>query len=236
MFFGGDNRPHTGPAREYGLSPWTNTSRFHWFKPHAVLCSQGYDGDNAHVPGFHTAIFLGVPDESTALSVLPAHQLLFQGKALDAVKITAYGSLVGLAFALLFLIPALYVIPIIYKSSRGFVVYILIIFVILLILREKREYWATGIFLIAGFFGLLALNLKIISSNQVLFLVFAGLFGISTSLNSLKSKTPMIPQEEFSTVKVDKSFLGSGLLGSIGGMLVGGSAGNEPVPDRDTDV
>jgi len=37
---------------------------------------------------FIPAIFLGVPEESTALSVLPAHRLVLAGKGLEAVKYT----------------------------------------------------------------------------------------------------------------------------------------------------
>jgi len=62
---------------------------------------------------FIPAIFLGAPEEATALSVLPAHRLLLQGKALDAVKLTALGSLLGLGFALLLMAPTLILIPMI---------------------------------------------------------------------------------------------------------------------------
>lgn len=75
---------------------------------------------------FIPAIFLGVPEEETALIVLPAHQLLLQGKALDAVKLTAYGSLAGLIISLLLLPPALYLIPLAYNALRPFMVYVLL--------------------------------------------------------------------------------------------------------------
>ncbi|MEM7821789.1 MAG: tripartite tricarboxylate transporter permease, partial [Candidatus Aenigmatarchaeota archaeon] len=37
---------------------------------------------------FIPSIFLGAPDENTALSVLPGHRLLFEGKGYEAIKLT----------------------------------------------------------------------------------------------------------------------------------------------------
>jgi putative membrane protein len=131
---------------------------------------------------FIPAIFLGVPEEDTALSVLPTHQLLLAGRALEAVKLTAYGSLVGFVFALIMLVPAIYTIPVIYHHIRGYVVYLIGLAAVLLILREGgwvRRLWALCIFFLSGALGLQALNLGFISATHVLFPVFAGLFGLS---------------------------------------------------------
>lgn len=87
---------------------------------------------------FIPAIFLGVPEEATALSVLPTHRMLLAGKALDAVRITAYGSLLGLVSSMVLVVPALYLIPKIYAAIRRFVVYLIIACVLILIFREKR--------------------------------------------------------------------------------------------------
>ncbi len=48
---------------------------------------------------FLPSMFLGAPDEGTALSVLPGHRMLLQGQGLEAVMCSAYGSLVGAAAA-----------------------------------------------------------------------------------------------------------------------------------------
>jgi TctA family transporter len=58
---------------------------------------------------FIPSTFLGAPDESNALSVLPSHRLLLAGKGLQAVQAAAMGSLVGALVSLLF-IPVLFVI------------------------------------------------------------------------------------------------------------------------------
>lgn len=173
---------------------------------------------------FIPAIFLGVPEEETALSVLPTHQLLLQGKALEAVQLTAIGSLLGLGFSLILLLPALFVIPIAYQSLRPFIVYILLIAVILLIIREKekrRIFLSIMVFFMSGWLGIIMFEQKLLSTTQVLFPVFVGLFGLSNILFSLKSETIKIPQDEFIRVKIDRKMVSSGILGSLGGILVG---------------
>jgi putative membrane protein len=74
---------------------------------------------------------------------------------------------------------------------------------------------------LSGILGLQALNLNNISTTYVLFPVFAGLFGLSGILYSLKEEPRSVPQQEYALVKVDGGMLGSGLLGAIGGVLVG---------------
>ncbi|MBN2014200.1 MAG: tripartite tricarboxylate transporter permease [Candidatus Altiarchaeota archaeon] len=173
---------------------------------------------------FIPAIFLGVPEEETALSVLPTHQLLLQGKAIEAVKLTALGSLLGLGFALLMLVPTLILIPLIYEGLRGFIVYVLILAVLFLILREKskeRILWSSATFILSGCLGIIMFDLKILSTTQVLFPVFVGLFGLSNILYSLGSKTTNIPQEQFIPLKMKKGYLSSGFLGALAGLLVG---------------
>jgi putative membrane protein len=173
---------------------------------------------------FIPAIFVGVPEEETALSVLPAHKMVLEGKAYEAVKITAYGSLLGLFFAVASIPIALYFVPKVYTTVRDYVVYALVIAIGYLILREKTlksKLWAATIFALSGWLGTIALSQSMINENQILFPVFSGLFGVSTILWSLKSKGVSVPQEEYALVKVDRKFGVAGAVGAVGGMLVG---------------
>jgi TctA family transporter len=54
---------------------------------------------------FLPSIFLGAPEEGTALSTLPGHRLLLEGRGLDAVLCSAYGGLVGAAAAVALCLP-----------------------------------------------------------------------------------------------------------------------------------
>lgn len=158
---------------------------------------------------FIPAIFIGVPEEETALSVLPAHKMVLEGKAYEAVKITAYGSVLGLFFAVASIPVALYLVPKIYVALRGYIVYVLIAAVAYLIWREgswKKRLWAGAIFALSGWLGYAAFNQKVISEMRILFPVFSGLFGASTILWSLKEKSVQVPQQEYAVVEVDKKF------------------------------
>jgi len=174
---------------------------------------------------FIPAIFLGAPEEDTALSVLPAHRLFMQGRGFEAVKLTALGSLLGLGTSIILLAPAFYVIPWIYHASRSFIAYVLIVAVIFLVLNEKslrRVKWAALIFLLSGWLGVVVLDSqRILSTTDVLFPVFAGLFGISTLLDSLKGRTAAVPQEEYIRVGVERRYVGAGFLGTLCGALIG---------------
>ncbi len=174
---------------------------------------------------FIPSIYLGVPEEETALAVLPTHQLLLQGRAIEAVKLTAYGSLLGLFFALLLLIPSLYIIPVVYEGLRSFIVYILLIAVAALILREREKnkiVVAAAIVFLSGSLGILMFKQKILSTTEVLFPVFVGMYGLSNIIYSLRSKqSTMVPQDEYIEIEVDRKMLSSSFLGALGGLMVG---------------
>lgn len=50
-------------------------------------------------------MFIGAPDPDEALSVLPGHRLLMEGRGMAAVRAAAVGSAVGAAAALVLAIP-----------------------------------------------------------------------------------------------------------------------------------
>ncbi|PKP54343.1 MAG: hypothetical protein CVT90_01755 [Candidatus Altiarchaeales archaeon HGW-Altiarchaeales-3] len=173
---------------------------------------------------FLPAIFLGAPEEETALCVLPTHKLFLEGKALEAVNLTAIGSLLGLVFGLLLLIPALYIVPFAYNGLRDSMAYILIIAAVILILRERifiKIISALLVFLMAGYLGILIFDQKLLSAMQILFPVFVGLFGLSNIIASLNEGTVAVPQNLFIKPKLKKKFIRAGFLGALGGAIVG---------------
>jgi TctA family transporter len=88
------------------------------------------------------SVFLGAPDEDTALSVLPGHRLMLKGRGYEAIKCSALGSFGAVLAALLALFPARLLMgtPIdAYEKLWPFIPFILIIIVSLLILNERGE-------------------------------------------------------------------------------------------------
>lgn len=54
---------------------------------------------------FLPSIFLGAPEEDTALGTLPGHRMLLQGRGVEAVRCSAYGGLVGATAAVALCLP-----------------------------------------------------------------------------------------------------------------------------------
>ncbi|MBU0929870.1 MAG: tripartite tricarboxylate transporter permease [Nanoarchaeota archaeon] len=176
------------------------------------------------------SIFLGAPEESTALAVLPGHSLLLEGRGYEAVKLTIIGSLFGLITVILLVPLLIFIIPLIYSIINNYIAYILIIISLYLIIRDEKKYWAFVFFMLAGVFGIISLNLPM--KNQ-LFPLLSGLFGTSTIILSLKDKVNIPKQEIKSDILSKKEIIksiGSGVIASsFVGLLPGVGSGQAAI-------
>ena len=198
---------------------------------------------------FHDVIpstFLGAPDEDMALSVLPAHTLLLEGKGYEAVALSAMGSYGAILFCFLLLFPIRFIIgsPLFfYDTLQEIMLFVLVAISILMIATEKGKieickkksvipsilgmFFALFVFILSGIFGIIILEMSVDSpiglSSPVLFPALAGLFGTPTLLTSLMTK-PTIPKQIIEEPILDKSTKRSSILsvttGSFGGILV----------------
>ncbi len=88
------------------------------------------------------SVFLGAPEEDTALSVLPGHKLMLAGRGYEAIKCSALGSFGSVIVAVIALFPARLLMgsPVFaYEKLWPFIPFILILIVTLLILNERGE-------------------------------------------------------------------------------------------------
>jgi putative membrane protein len=136
---------------------------------------------------FVPATFLGAAEGDTALSILPGHRLLLEGRGNVAVRLSAQGSL-GALIGCLMAVGVLKCVmgpPVeLYERSRPFIPVILMVVVLLLVLSEGhpsrprngsgsgngkakvraqarlRMVWATIVFLISGAIGFLLLETR----------------------------------------------------------------------------
>jgi len=198
---------------------------------------------------FHDVIpstFLGAPDPDTALSVLPAHSLLVEGRGYEAVALSAMGSYGAVVFCFLLLFPIRFLIgsPLFgYEVLRGIMLFVLLAISVLMICTEKGRVdilgrggvsscflgmlFALFIFILSGLFGLVIFDVPVGSpiglSSPVLFPALAGLFGMPTLFESLLTK-PVIPDQSLVDPVVDGEMKRSSMLsvmtGSLGGILV----------------
>ncbi|MBT3394873.1 hypothetical protein HOA59_01600 [archaeon] len=171
------------------------------------------------------SVFLGAPESSTALSVLPGHKLLLQGKGYEAVMLTLIGSFLALILAIC-LAPLISIIILtIYSTLKKWMALILITSSAFLILKERKsKMWALIIFLTSGVLGITTLNFA--NLTNPLFPLLSGLFGTSTLIISLSEKTkipiqkitfPIISKNELSKV-MSCSLLAGGLCSFLPGL------------------
>lgn len=167
---------------------------------------------------FIPSIFLGAPEEATALGVLPGHRYLLKGYGLMAVKLSVLGSL-GAVFLSILLFPALVpLVTLLYPYLQPLVGYMLIVVVAFMILRDRKKLWALFVFLLSGVFGIVVFNIPNLSDP--LFPMLSGLFGIATMILSLKDTNCIPPQEEQQVVKVRRGIAIKALLsGQFSGWL-----------------
>jgi len=195
---------------------------------------------------FHDVIpttFIGAPEEDTALTVLPAHALLLQGKGYEAVALSALGSYGAIVVCLILVYPIRFIIgnPLfLYSTLQEIMVWVLVAISILMLATEKARIdefgtegkkpaiagilFATFVFFLSGIFGLVILDFQLDSpiglDAPVLFPALAGLFGVPTLLNSLMTK-PVIPPQIIEKLKLNKEGKKSSILSAITGSLAG---------------
>ena len=173
------------------------------------------------------SIFLGAPDPDMALSVLPGHKLLLEGKGYEAVKLTVIGSLLCLILTILiipFMIPF---VPQLYSFIQPYMGHILIFVVAYMILKESglnKKVLGLLVFVVSGILGLIVLNTPNLS--QPLLAMLSGLFGVSTLVTSLNDNVEVPKQTITDSIKIPKlntiKALGAAVFsGSLTGMMPG---------------
>ncbi|MBU7045597.1 MAG: tripartite tricarboxylate transporter permease [Theionarchaea archaeon] len=172
---------------------------------------------------FIPSTIFGIPDEDTALSILPAHQLLLAGKGYEAIKLTVIGSLGAFIISLMLVLPLISIIPMVYRISYSYMGFILLLLVFFLIISEKspkKILSASMVFLLSSTYGYILLSSPLLSED-VLFPIFCGLFGISTLSISMKNQREVPFQSLDSKIRLKHyEVLINILKGGIAGILV----------------
>jgi len=165
---------------------------------------------------FIPSIYLGAPEEGTALSVSIGHQYFNKGLGRKAVILTIYGGLIG-TIILLFVSPLVFIIiPKIYPLIKSLIPYLLIFFLIYLVIRQEKRKLSIAIIISTGVLGLMVLNAPI-NKMYYLFPLLSGLFGVSTLILSLENKGKRIKEKNFKLKKED--YYKGSFLGVVGGIL-----------------
>ncbi|MEM2874326.1 MAG: tripartite tricarboxylate transporter permease [Candidatus Nanoarchaeia archaeon] len=158
---------------------------------------------------FIPSIFIGAPDDGeTALSVLPGHKMLLEGKGYDALKLTVVGG-IGATIIGLMILPIFGFVIMKGYDNLGIIIPILILafsaFFILIEPSLEGKIWATVIFALSGVLGILALNLLPI--KEPLFPLLTGLFGIPTLIISMRGHNKIIEQQISDKIVFSRNWL-----------------------------
>ena len=193
---------------------------FHPLEAAVVLISAGVA--NSFV-SFIPAIFLGAPEADSALSVLPGHKLLLQGRGFEAVRLTVLGGL-GAVFLAILLLPLFSLtVPSLYHLMRPLLHWLLLALVVYMVIGEsglKKKLLAIYVFMLSGALGYVSINM--LSVKDVLFPLLSGLFGLPLLLLSARKNVSLPEVFSFKYENIRKRSLLSGIgIGSLAGILAG---------------
>ena len=177
---------------------------------------------------FVPSMLLGVPEEGTALSVLPGHKMVLEGRSKEAIRIVSIGGFGAIIVTILLLPIFAIVLPPTYELLKPVTWILLLIASIYLIYKVtstlKGFQWSLLLFILSGILGWIIFQAPL-SSGISLMCVFSGLFGISTILFSLNDNSTIPHQNKFYELNLDsakiKSIITGGTTGAILGFLPG---------------
>lgn len=161
--------------------------------------------------------FLGIPEEETSLSVLPAHRLVHQGKGLEVINIAITASTLALLFAIPLLPIYLKLAPL-YRPEIGRVFVLIMAMFLILTERGIKKLHALLIFMLSGALGLI---IDVLPLKDPYFHVFVGLFGVPALITGMENRKFEVGESEIemSGKRILKfSFLGT-FLGALASLI-----------------
>ena len=162
------------------------------------------------------SIYLGAPDEDTAVAVLPGHKMLLEGMGHEAVKLTVIGSLLCILVSAILFPLFLFVFPIIYLLIKDWIGWILLFVVVYMILKDRKMntiFWNLVIFLLAGILGIIVVSFE--GLEQPLFPMLSGLFGLSTLIFSLFQQVVLPKQRITDMVEIERKDMAKAVFGGV---------------------
>lgn len=150
---------------------------------------------------FIPSVFIGAPDADEALTMLPGHRLLMDGKGMVAVRAAAIGSLVGALSAITLAIPIQYIMLNGAAEIMDQITLYVVLFVSVIIIFSAEE--ADGkilsaiLLIVSGTLGMVCdMNVPsegLFGEGTLLFPLLSGLFGVPPLLKSANNKE--IPEQ-----------------------------------------
>ncbi len=171
------------------------------------------------------AVFVGVPDEDTAVAVFPAHKMVLDGKGMMAVSISAISSFMSAIISLpLFYLLIFFKDVITFASSLTLPVLILVSLHLIMLEDDpfggsmskwKKRGLALFIFILSGFLGYASITRFDSNEISILFPLLSGLFGFPTLMAGMTSEK--IPEQ---STEMKAPSIRNVLRGTLSGLFV----------------
>ncbi|WP_132057521.1 tripartite tricarboxylate transporter permease [Halorussus amylolyticus] len=172
------------------------------------------------------ALALGVPDPAMAVSALPGHRLVIAGRGREAIRLSALGSGLAVAFAVPLAVPVTHAMTTAYPTVRAHLPIVLGAVTAFLLLTEGSVRGLVGGaagFLGSAVLGYATLDLSPIApldAGGMLTPLFAGLFGAPVLLEALSGSG--VPEQDDPAIAFSRRAVGAtALAGAVAGAVVG---------------
>ena len=172
------------------------------------------------------ALALGVPDAEMAMTALPGHRMVLEGRGQEALRLSAVGSLLAILIAMPLAIPVTLAVTAVYPTIRAHISLVLGLVVFALIVSEpttRARFGGALSFLLAAILGLYTLDLTPaapLDAGGMLAPIFAGLFGAPFLIDAMRGGG--VPTQTDDAIAMPRWLLGlTALAGTVAGAIVG---------------
>lgn len=173
---------------------------------------------------FVPSMLLGVPQEGTAVSILPGHRMVLEGRSKEAIRIVSIGGYGAIIVTIILLPLFAVVLPFLSETLKPVTWLILLVFSIYLIHRLTSSFrdflWSLFLFVASGILGYTIFQTPL-SSGISLMAIFTGLFGVSTILFSLNDSSTIPEQSKDYEISLNKDMIKSIFAGGTSGAILG---------------
>ncbi len=172
------------------------------------------------------AMALGVPDAEMAVTALPGHRLVLEGRGYEAIRLSALGSLLAVLAAVPLAVPVTRAVTAVYPTVRAHLSLVLATVAVALIASEPARRGRVGglvSFALATALGAVALDLSPdapLEAGGILAPLFAGLFGAPVLIDAIRGGG--VPRQAGTAVTTSRRFVGTtAVAGALAGAVVG---------------
>ena len=172
------------------------------------------------------AMALGVPDAEMAVTALPAHRMVLEGRGYEAIRLSALGSILAVLAAVPLALPITWGVTAAYPTIRDNLALLLAMVVVALIASERTWRGRVGAivsFALAAVLGLLTLDFPPdapLEAGGMLAPLFAGLFGAPVLIDAIRGSG--IPPQHGDAIAMSHPLVGAtAIAGALAGAVVG---------------